>query len=94
MILFASETAPETVLGLPSYFPTMLLALVLVFALVMCLFMVAWRVIDKITPGKLNDELLGKGRTQPNLALAIVVASMVLGMSIILGLTVLGVLVH
>ena len=32
--------------------------------------------------------------TQPNLALAIVVASMVLGMSIILGLTVLGVLVH
>lgn len=94
MILFASETVTESVMGLPPYFPTMLLALVLVFILLMLLFVIGWRVIDRITPGKLDEEILGSQKKQPNVALAIVVASMVLGVSVVLGCTVIAVLNH
>ncbi len=85
----------------PEHFGTMLLALVIVFALVMVLYMFGYKLIDRITPGNLCRELLGRDPAQtvaephkPNVALAIVVAAMLLGLSIILGCTILGVMVH
>ncbi len=104
---------------LPDYFPTMAAAVVLVSALAAFLMLLGYKVIDKITPGKLCEELLGsfvkkdlmmKGKgvgapdqkigtrlkmeKAPNVALAIVVGSMFLGGSIIIGATVIGVLLH
>lgn len=87
-------------LVLPEYFWVMLLALVLVAAVAGLLATLGWRVIDWITPGNLNGQLLGtpaengKPERAPNVALAIVVAAMFLGFSFILGCTVIGVLVH
>ena len=78
----------------PDYFGGMLAALAVVFAVVMFLFAIGYRVIDAMTPGKLNDELLGSSTKQPNLALAVVVGSLVLGTAIVLGCTVVGTLVH
>ncbi len=85
----------------PEHFGTMLLALVIVFTVVMLLFFIGIRLIDKATPGDLTKELLGRSPNvpapephKPNIALAIVVASMVLGLSMILGATILGVMVH
>jgi len=87
------------VLILPDYFPRMVLALVTVFAVVMLLYLLGWKVIDWITPGDLGKEMLGYGRkegiaTRPNVALAIVVAAMILGLAMILAATVVGVLLH
>lgn len=53
-----------------------------VFGLVM--FGVAFYVFDKVTPGDLKDEILGK----KNVAAAIVIGAMVLGISIIIGLAI------
>ncbi len=85
----------------PEHFGTMLMALVIVFTLVMVLFFIGYRLIDKATPGDLSKELLGRSPSvptpephKPNIALAVVVASMVIGLSMILGATVLGVMVH
>lgn len=105
-MLFANETVTNAVATepgvLPPYFWVMLLALVLVAAVAGLLATLGWRVIDWITPGNLNGQLLGtpgdpKAGTPeraPNVALAIVVAAMFLGFSFILGCTVIGVLVH
>ena len=79
---------------LPDYFGTMVAAITLIFMVVMVLFFVGWRAIDKITPGNLNNELVPVQPRAPNVALAIVVGSMILGMSIVLGLVVHGVLTH
>lgn len=58
----------------------------IVFVLVaVALFPFLWKIIDKITPGDLNKELLGSfEQKSPNIALAIVVASMVLAFGFIL----------
>lgn len=105
-MLFANETETATAVVteagfFPPYFGTMLVALVVVFAVVMLLFLVGYRVINWITPGDLCKELLGHdpkappaGPYKPNVALAIVVAAMLIGVSLILGLTVHGVLTH
>lgn len=101
--LFANETVTDAASSgfFPAYFPAMMLALVFVFVVVMILFFVGYRVIDKITPGDLSYQLLGHDPKnppvaphKPNVALAIVVASMVLGMSILIGLVAHGVLTH
>lgn len=55
---------------------------------------VVWRVIDWITPGKLNDELVppqpaySVGHKQPNIALAIVVGCFVLGFAHIIAMSI------
>lgn len=84
---------------LPDYFWVMLLALVIVAVVASLLMFGMWWVIDKITPGDLARQLLGEpvqpGQTRgPNLALAVVVGTMFLGFSIIIGCTVIGVLAH
>jgi len=97
MFLVASESLTETVADhgvLPSYFWTMLLAVALVFLVSMVLYVIGWRVIDKITPGVLNKELVPEGIKPPNEALALVVSAMVLGMSLVLAATIHGVLTH
>lgn len=109
MTLFASETTDVVVQNqgvFPEYFGTMLLALVIVAAVATVLAVLGWRVIDWITPGNLNTQLLGdpgntdpmqgapRPRRDPNLPLAVVVASMFLGFSLILGCTIIGVMVH
>jgi uncharacterized membrane protein YjfL (UPF0719 family) len=79
----------------PPYFAVMILALVIIFLVACVLKIVSWRVIDWITPGDLGKELLGnRPDGKPNVALAIVVAGMFLGLSITLGCTVIGVLNH
>jgi hypothetical protein len=103
MTLFAEETLSTVAQQdgiLPSHFWPMILGLVIVFAVAMILYMVAWRVIDKITPGDLDGQIIGTpakdGHPEraPNLALAIVVGAMLIGMSVILGCTILAVLMH
>ena len=76
---FPAEFWPSVVMGL----------IFVVFAA--ALFYPLWKLIDKITPGNLNNELLGtpderndagvivKHGKQPNIALAIVVGAMILG---------------
>lgn len=101
-MLFANETVTETTTSgfLPPYFGAMVLALVLVAAIAGVLAMIAWKVIDRITPGNLDGQLLGtpaadgKPERAPNLALAVVVGAMFMGFSFVLGCTVVGVLVH
>ena len=80
---------------LPPYLKTMLLVLVIVFGVGMVLYAFGWRVIDWITPGRLNDEIVPRlGTKPPNVALAIIVGSMLLGLAIVLGATIHGVLTH
>lgn len=56
-----------------------------IFAIVaIAMFPLVWRLIDRITPGDLAEELLGRNGRQPNTALAIVVGAMVLGFCIII----------
>lgn len=58
----------------------------IVFVLIaVALFPFLWKIIDKITPGDLNKELLGQNEQKsPNIALAIVVAAMVIAFGLIL----------
>ncbi len=77
----------------PPYFGVMLLALVVVAAVAAVLMLLGYKVIDKITPGNLSHELLGR-LSPPNLALALVVASMIIGGAMILSATIIGVLLH
>ena len=58
----------------------------LVFILVAALmFPFLWKLIDKITPGDLDKEILGdNSKGQPNVALAIVVGAFVLSFGIII----------
>lgn len=85
----------------PEHFWVMILALVTVFVIALGLKLLGWRVIDWITPGNLGEELIGKeyvspenAGKEPNVALAIVVGAMFLGLSFILGCTIIGVMVH
>lgn len=67
--------------------PQAMMGSVVFVLLALVLFLVSWRVIDKITPGKLNKELCPDGPRDlnpPNVALAIVVGSMMLGMAVII----------
>ena len=95
MILLAQvETAVETGI-LPHYFGPMLLAVTIVFAVSMFLFLFGWRIIDWITPGKLNEELVPADQNKkPNVALAIVIAAMLVSVAYVLGSTIQGVLQH
>ncbi len=102
-MIFANETVTTAPGFFPEYFGTMLLAMVLVFAIGLALFAFGWRAVDWITPGCLTKELLGGTETdaadgkkikQPNMALAIVVGSMLLGLAMVLSATIIGVLVH
>lgn len=43
-----------------------------------------WKIIDWITPGDLNKEILGSEMRKPNMALATVVAAMIIGISLII----------
>lgn len=82
---------------LPEYFGKMVFALAAIFAVVMVLFVIGWRFIDWLTPGVLNEQLVppnSKNSSTPNIALAIVVASLVVGLSFIIGCTTIGVLTH
>lgn len=101
-LLLADTATTETVTHatesgfFPPYFGVMLLALVLTFVVGVLLQLVGYKVIDRITPGNLCKELTGEGRPdgKPNVALALVVAAMFLGMSITMGCTIIGVMVH
>jgi uncharacterized membrane protein YjfL (UPF0719 family) len=94
-VLFAqAEVVTETGF-FPPYFGVMLLAMALVFAVVMVLFVIGYKGIDLITPGDLSNEIVPKDPTKkPNVALAIMYGSMVLGLSIILAATIVAVMVH
>ncbi len=70
---FPAEFAPSLVMSL-------------IFAVVaLGLFWIFWKVIDKVTPGDLNKEILGTPATEttpakaPNIALAIIVGFLALG---------------
>jgi len=52
--------------------------------LALLMFPMFWKVLNFITPGDLNKELLATDGNQPNLALAIVVGCISLGFCIIL----------
>lgn len=56
------------------------------FVLALVFIGVSWFVIDRITPGRLADELIGTGRPdgQPNKALGFVVGCMFLGLCVII----------
>ncbi len=72
--MFAQVSSDAGVL--PDYFLTMLLAIVVVAVVAFLLSILAWRGIDWITPGKLNEELVpSKPNKHPNVALAIVVGA-------------------
>jgi hypothetical protein len=95
--LLATEPAEVTtgIMGLPPHFGIMLIAVTIVFGLSLILFTLGWRVIDWITPGKLDDEIVPKDPIKrPNIALAIIVSAMIVGLSIVLGCTIVGVMVH
>lgn len=92
-VLFADTTSASTAF-FPDHFLPMLLAAVIIFALAMLLYYVAWRVIDFLTPGDLSKELVPGTTGTPNQALAIVVGCMFLGVSLVLAAVILGVLVH
>lgn len=82
--LFADATTTDS-----SIMPHQLgesLVVSLIFLLVaVAVFPLLWKFIDWMTPGNLNKELLGDNtKGQPNLALAVVVAAMVLGFSVII----------
>lgn len=94
MIQSETETTAVAPTLFPEHFWIMMLALVVIFGLTMVLFMIGWRVIDWITPGDLNAEILGTNGRPPNLALASVAGSMVVGMALVLGCTIIGVLIH
>lgn len=96
MLLANSDAVVESTGLFPPYFGVMLLALAIVFALALVLNLLAFRVIDWITPGNLSKEILGDSAQgkQPNIALAVIVAAMFLGLSIVLGCTVIGVMGH
>lgn len=67
----------------PAFVPALLQSVI--FAIVAFgLFFIFWKVIDKVTPGNLNIEILGSSQRPPNIALAIVVGSMALGFCIII----------
>lgn len=95
-MMFAEvETAVAETGMFPPWFKTMLLALVVIFSMSTILYALAWKVIDKITPGNLNDEIVPRlGNKPPNVALAIIVAAFLIGFAIILGAAIVGVLVH
>jgi hypothetical protein len=90
-LLATAETVAENASFFPpDFWPHVVMALIaVVFAA--ALFYPFWRWIDKLTPGDLNKELLGTADVrdannnivthgkQPNVALAIVVAALVLG---------------
>lgn len=85
MNLFADATV---VAEAPSFLMNLLqsVGVSLVFILLAAaLFPLLWKLIDKLTPGNLDKEILGdNSKNQPNVALAIVVAAFVLGFSIII----------
>jgi len=84
-MLFANETL--TVEG-PSFLAKLGegVGVSLIFILVAAIaFPFIWKLIDKITPGDLDKELLGdNAQKQPNVALAIVVGAMVLAFGLII----------
>lgn len=93
--------ASETTSGLlPLHFGSALLTVTLVSVLVSIMALICWKVIDRITPGNLDGQLLGTPATEgkperaPNIALAIVVGAISLGFSFIIGCTIIGVLAH
>ncbi len=94
MMLMASETVTEA--AAVSDHVAMGMAFIVVLTVVALSFLFGFRVIDKITPGDLSKELLGEsnGGKHPNVALAIVVAALILGMALVLGATIIGVLLH
>lgn len=91
--ILLAETA-TTASFFPEYFWVMLLAIVLVFSLALFLFYLGWKGIDAATPGKLDEQLVPPQGGTGNVALAIVVGCMFLGLSIVLAATIVGVLCH
>ena len=83
-MLFANETVTSD----PSFLATLgqSMGVSIIFILLAALvFPFLWKLIDKITPGDLDKEILGdNSNKQPNMALAIVVASMVLAFGLII----------
>lgn len=88
MNLFASETVTQTTGEVPAFLTNLgvSVGVSLVFVIVAAaMFPLLWKLIDKITPGNLNKEILGdNSKGQPNVALAIVVAAFVLAFGIII----------
>lgn len=80
-MLFASEDS----LVNPHFWQHVLSSTVY-FSISLLFLVVAYKVLDWITPGDLNKELLGEGRpnNQPNMALALVVGLFGLGLCIII----------
>jgi len=92
------DVADASFLGFPSYFGVMLLAVIVVAGLGLALLAIAWRVLDWITPGDLNLELVPDPvktpSKRPNVALAVVIGCMFIAVAIVLGATIHGVLTH
>lgn len=94
--LFANAEVVESVGLFPANFWAGLLGTVIYALLAASLFPLFWKLLDLVTPGVLNNQLLGttkdtQGVTtqhtpdgQPNVALAIVVGLLALGFCIIL----------
>lgn len=93
-----TEVASNTeALGLfPPYFWIMIAAVIIIAGICGSLMIPGWRLIDYVTPGKLNEEIVPpEGSTkQPNMALAMIVTGMIVGFSFIIGCTIIGVLMH
>lgn len=93
MYLFANADVAPTFFP-AEFLPSVVMSVIYVI-LAMVLFVGLWKFIDFITPGVLNKELLGQDEVKdaqgvvtpakgPNMPLAIVVASLVLGFCLIL----------
>ena len=89
--LFASaqDAATETVVHhgmLPPDFWQGVMGTGIYFAIAMLLFFAAYKVVDWITPGDLDKQLLGTegGDGKPNIALGIVVAGMFVAIGMII----------
>jgi hypothetical protein len=88
-VLFANSDAPVVS---PQLLPAVVGSLVFTLVgviLILLLLPVLWRVMDRLTPGNLGEQLVPGGHvTQPNRALAHVVANMtgalILGVAIII----------
>lgn len=85
LFALAPAAAPAATASiLPPYLVQGVLGMVIYSVLAMCLFFVFWKVIDLITPGILDKELVPGDGKQPNVALAIVVAALIIGFCYIL----------
>ena len=89
--MFAENTATQVSTSLlPADFWQGLLGTTIYFFFGLLLLVVAWRVIDWITPGDLNKQILGTETPdgKPNVALAILAGLMFLGLAIIVAVTI------